>query len=233
MAKCYGVGVGPGDPELVTAKAIRLMQDADIVICPEKKTGSGSVAFEIAKTYLRDRMDCVRFMVFPMTGSKEEWEASWKGNADVMIDAWESGKDIVFLTLGDPSIYSTWSHLQPYLPKEMEREVVPGVPSFCAVAARVGTHLTLGDENLAVLNNADHGTLKAVEKWADTMVVMKPCRSVEVLRDWLEVNHLENYWSLVSECGKENEQILEGDINQLSQGLSYFSTMLIKKGDGK
>jgi precorrin-2/cobalt-factor-2 C20-methyltransferase len=224
--------VGPGDPELVTAKAIRLIQQANLVICPVKKKGAGSTAYEIVKEYAKDRKDDVQFMVFPMVGGTKDWEGSWIENAEAIGQAWRQGKEIAFLTLGDPSIYSTWAYLQPYLPDEMDREVVPGIPSFCAVSARLGRHLTLGDENLALLGHVNRQILEDAESWADTLVVMKPKRNTGDLKSWLEKEALANTWALVSECGKEKEKIIEGDLDQLDKNLPYFSTMIIRRRDG-
>lgn len=229
MAKLFGIGVGPGDPDLLTVKAIRLIQTADLVICPVKGKGEDSTAYEIAKEYLRERSGDVRIMVFPMAGRTKDWEISWRENAAEIEKAWRKGKNVAFLTLGDPSIYSTWSYLQPYLPEEMARQVVPGISSISAIAARLGTHLTLGDENMAILGKVDRGRLDDANAWADTLVIMKPKRSIDTLKRWIEEKVQADEWALVSECGKEKEMVINGDLSQLDCDLPYFSTMLIKR----
>ena len=230
MKKLFGIGLGPGDPELLTAKAIRLIQMADLIICPVKSEGANSTAYEIVKPYLNEGTGEVRMMVFPMVGRSKDWESSWVKNAAEIELAWNQGKSIAFLTLGDPSIYSTWSYLQAYLPDELEREVVPGITSFCAVSARLGSHLSLGDENMAILSKVNGETLDGLETWADTVVIMKPKRSIETLKSWIEEKNLTEEWILVSECGKENEKVMKGDLSQLNCDLPYFSTMLIRRG---
>lgn len=230
MANLYGVGVGPGDPDLVTYKAIQIMQKADLIICPEKEKGAGSTALEIVKKHIENRMDHVQMMVFPMAGKKETWEPSWKNNADQIVKAWKEGKEIAFLTLGDPSIYSTWSYLQDYLPKELIPEWIPGIPSFCAVSARLRKDLVLGDESLAIVPSADEESIRKALEWTDTLVVMKPKRAIASIRQILHDEELKGSWEMVGNCGKETEQIWKGSVEEMPEEIPYFTTMIVKTG---
>ncbi len=230
MANLYGVGVGPGDPDLVTFKAIQIMQKADLIICPEKAKGAGSTALEIVRKHIENRLDHVRLMVFPMAGMKETWEPAWKANAEQIVEAWKTGKEIAFLTLGDPSIYSTWSYLQGYLPKEIKPEWIPGVPAFCAVAARLNHDLVLGDENLAVVSSSEEEAMRSALTWADTLVIMKPKRAIASIRKILVDENLMELWEMVSNCGKETEKIWKGSVEDFPEEIPYFATMILKTG---
>ena len=108
--KFYGIGVGPGDPELITLKAIKVLKNIDIVISPESKKGKGSIAFNIAKEYLREDVKILN-LTFPMTYDNDVLEKYWKENADVINEKLKEGNNIVFLTLGDPMVYR-WFSLQ-------------------------------------------------------------------------------------------------------------------------
>ena len=230
MANLYGVGVGPGDPDLVTVKAIQILQKADLIICPEKAKGAGSTALEIVRKHIEDRLDHVRLMVFPMAGKKESWESSWKNNAEEIVKAWKDGKEIAFLTLGDPSIYSTWSYLQDFLPEELTPIWIPGVPSFCAVAARLGKELVLGDESLAIVPSADEESMRKALQWTDTLVVMKPKRAIASIRQILIDEDLTGSWEMVSNCGKKSEKVWNGSVDEMPEEIPYFATMIIKTG---
>lgn len=230
MAKLYGIGVGPGDPDLVTVKAIQILQKVDVIICPEKTKGAGSTALEIVKKHIKNRLDRVQMMVFPMVGKKEAWEPSWKNNAQEIVRAWKDGKEIAFLTLGDPSIYSTWSYLQDFLPEEIRPVWIPGIPSFCAVAARLGKELVLGDESLALVPSADEESIRKALKWTDTLILMKPKRAVDSIRKILIDEELTGSWEMISNCGKESERIWKGSVDELPGEVPYFATMILKTG---
>jgi precorrin-2/cobalt-factor-2 C20-methyltransferase len=230
MANLYGVGVGPGDPDLVTIKAIQILQKADLIICPEKAKGAGSTALGIVKKHIENRLDHVRLMVFPMTGKKETWEPAWRNNAEAIVEAWKAGKEIAFLTLGDPSIYSTWSYLQGYLPEELQPEWIPGVSSFCAVAARLQTDLVLGDQNLAIVSSSDEEAMRNALEWTDTLVVMKPKRAIASIHQILVDENLTGSWEMVSNCGKGIEKITRGSVDEFPEEIPYFATMIIKNG---
>lgn len=230
MANLYGVGVGPGDPDLVTFKAIQIMQKADLIICPEKAKGAGSTALEIVKKHIENRLDRVRLMEFPMAGTRESWEPLWKSNAKEIVQAWKGGKEIAFLTLGDPSVYSTWSYLQDYLPEDLRPEWIPGIPSFCAVAARLRKDLVVGDEALAIVPSADEESIRRALEWTDTLVVMKPKRAIGSIRQLIMDEESWGSWEMVGNCGKESEQVWRGCVDEIPDEIPYFSTMILKTG---
>ena len=150
--KLYGIGVGPGDPELMTLKAVRLIEECDIVAVPKSGEGEG-VARQIAKGAVKDfEQKNVIEVSMPMTRDPQVLEQSHQAAAQLIEGYLKEGKSVAFLTLGDPAIYSTYI----YVHKRVQQhgypvEMVPGVPSFCAVAAKLNTGLAEGAQPLHII----------------------------------------------------------------------------------
>lgn len=229
--KFYGIGVGPGDPGLLTVKAVELIQLADVIVCPESKKDEGSIALKIAEPYLRAETEQLA-LVFPMTHDKEILAAAWRENAIRIHQETEKGKILVFLTLGDPTVFSTYMYMIPYLLEQgVEVETVPGITSFTAVASRMNLPLTLGHETLAVvpLMKGCSNARAALENF-DNCVIMKPSHDSETLAALLLEMGLEDNFVLISRCGTDEETLCT-DIHELSSGkVPYLSTMIVKKG---
>ena len=115
--KFYGIGVGVGDPELLTIKAVNRLKNLDCIVLPEAKSGEGSTAFEIAKEYLKENTEKL-YLEFPMIKDLDKKIETRKNNAQIIARELEKGKNIGFLTIGDPMIYSTYSYVLDYLKKE-------------------------------------------------------------------------------------------------------------------
>ena len=138
----YGIGVGPGDPELMTLKAVRLIEQCDLVAVPKSGDGEG-VAKQIAQKAVPDfdKKELIEVSM-PMTRDPQVLEQSHQAAAEQIEGYLKEGKSVAFLTLGDPAIYSTYI----YVHKKVQQngfpvEMVPGVPSFCAVAAKLNVSL--------------------------------------------------------------------------------------------
>ena len=142
----YGVGVGPGDPELLTAKAIRLLRECDAVAAPKSADGR-QTALDIASPYIGQDKSILLFDM-PMTHDRQARNASHDAAADALCALLDEGKTVVFLTLGDPTVYSTYWYVHKRVTaRGYAAELVPGVPSFCAAAAAMGRALCEdGDE---------------------------------------------------------------------------------------
>lgn len=157
----YGVSVGPGDPELMTLKACRTIQSCGTVAFPQQvrkrdKTADPDgygLAFRIAEGALPQiRQKKLMPVSFPMTRDQEQLKAAHIQAARRLEEVLEGGEDIAFLTLGDVTIYSTFSYVQKIMEKDgFEVRLVSGVPSFCAAAARLGLPLVLGDQTLEIM----------------------------------------------------------------------------------
>ena len=225
--KFYGVGVGVGDEEELTLKAVRILKEADILVLPEAKKSEGSTAFEIIKDYLKEDTEKL-FLEFPMLEDAKEKEKIRKKNAEVIREELEKGKNVVFLTIGDPMVFSTYTYILEHLEETDIVETVPGVTSFGSMASRLNIPLVIGDEDLKIVSlNKNTDIYKEIENNTN-IVFMKLSRNFERLKKALEdTGNLENS-ILISNCGKENEEIIT-DVAS-AEKVHYFSTLILKKG---
>jgi len=228
----YGLGVGPGDPELLTLKAHRIIQSADVIISPTKQMGKPSIAYRIIEEYIQPETEC-RTMNFPMISLSKEREAlkkQWQENADVIQGDLDAGRDVVFLTLGDPMVFSTYSYVMEYLiARGVEVVTVSGVPAFCNLAAQINVPLTQGEESLGVVAMTQPmEEIRAILDAHRNIVVMKVSAGAAALADELKARGLEQSFALVSNIGMETQTIVR-DLDALYQKVPYLSTVLIKK----
>ena len=225
--KFYGVGVGVGDEEELTLKAVRILKEADILVLPEAKKSEGSTAFEIVKNYLREDAEKL-FLEFPMLEDVKEKEKIREENAKAIREELEKGKNVVFLTIGDPMIFSTYTYILEHLEETDIVETVPGITSFGSMASRLNIPLVIGDEDLKIVSlNKNTDIYKEIENNTN-IVFMKLSRNFERLKKALEdTGNFENS-ILISNCGKENEEIITDVAN--TEKVHYFSTLILKKG---
>ena len=220
------IGVGPGDSELITIKAVRLIKEASIIVVPVKKRGSTkSTALSIAKPYIED-MNKIRYVYFPMKldfQKDKSIQMLFEENGQLINSFIEDFKNVVFLTLGDPSVYSTFSYVQPFI---KDVNVVPGITSFLNGAARLKQSLCLGDESLCIINMTDK--LDKLEQSFSThssIVVMKVSTNQELLKRL--VLKYNRSLVLMSNIGLENESFTE-DHHALDKKLPYFTIGIIR-----
>ena len=183
--KFYGVGVGVGDEEELTLKAVRILKEADILVLPEAKKSEGSTAFEIVKNYLREDAEKL-FLEFPMLEDVKEKEKIREENAKAIREELEKGKNVVFLTIGDPMIFSTYTYILEHLEETDIVETVPGITSFGSMASRLNIPLVIGDEDLKIVSlNKNTDIHKEIENNTN-IVFMKLSRNFERLKKALE-----------------------------------------------
>lgn len=225
--KLWGVGVGPGDPELLTVKAVRVLREADVVIVPDASSGD-KVALNIAKDYLKDKE--IQFVKTPMVRDKTIMDAAHEQAADIICGLLDRGKQVAFLTLGDPAIYSTYMYIhQKVLRRGYPVEVVPGIPSFCAAAARLNQSLCLGREPLLIIPAShDQNDLMDVP---GNKVFMKAGKSILELQQALADRGLLDGASMVENCSMEDEHVYP-HFADLKEPSGYFSLVIVK-GDEK
>lgn len=221
------IGVGPGDKELLTVKAVRLIEEADIIMVPVKKRNStDSTALKIAEDYIEDRSK-VHYLYFPMVSiEKEDLEIQqiFKENASVIKDYLEQGKDVIYLTLGDSSVYSTFTYMADYLD---EVEYVPGIASFLQGAAHIGRPLCIGRESLAIINMTDEEEkIREFFRLHDNIVVMKVSANPSLLHELLTEG--KRQVTFLSNLGMKNESITD-ELSFLQGKVPYFTVAQVKR----
>lgn len=223
----YGVGVGPGDPELLTLKAVRVLKDCPVIAAPRTKNGA-MLALEI----VRQAVDLSGKRILPLDFSMErdrERQAAAHALAAAQVQPYlAGGQDVAMLNLGDVSIYATYSYLMESLRREgFEAVMVPGVPSFCAVAARLGESLTEGSTPLHIIP-ASYEPLEQALALPGTKVLMKSGKRIpKVIETLCETGHLEGA-SMVQECGLPGEAVYR-DLHAVPEPVGYFATIIVKE----
>ena len=240
-----GVGVGPGDPELMTLKAVRAIRECSVIAVPVsdnsleapvcEKAGTESqykeyldrcVAFGIARGAVpevekKDRI----FLPMPMIKEKDKLRNIHDMDADAVAEILEQGKDVVFLTLGDPTVYSTCMYVHKRLKRKgYPTELVPGIPSFCAAAARMDISLAENRQELHILP-ASYQIEKGLEL-PGTKVLMKAGRKMADVKQILMEKGLDA--EMVENCGMENEKVYLS-VEEIPEQAGYYSLLIVKE----
>ena len=225
--------VRPGDPRLLTVRAAGLLRESPVICAPRAGDDSESFALSIVSDYVDPARQKVLTAVFPMSMDKAVLDRAWSAAAGSVADELKDGRDVAFLTLGDPSLYSTYSYIlakvRERLP-EVESETVPGVSSISLAAARAGVDLALGQERLAVMPmGRDMEVIRKVLTDFDCMVLMKVTRNFDRLVGLLEDMGLLKNAVYVSRCGTDRERIIR-DLKSINENeLDYLSLVIVKK----
>ena len=216
----YGIGVGPGDPELLTVKAIHAIKEADVLIAPKTEKKEGSVALHIARPYLKPGIEIV-YQIFPMVKGFEKDDSAWEANKAEILSLLRAGKNVAFLTLGDPMFYSTYIYVYRLLAQEdVEVRTIPGVPAFAAIGSRVGYPIVEGDDVLAVI---------PATAPKENVVLMKVYKNADEVISLLEAHGLSQQAVLVSRAGLPEERIIRDISAHKGEPLNYLSTILTRR----
>jgi len=222
----YGIGVGPGDPELITLKAIKAIGRCDVVAAPDSGAEK-PLALHIAREYAAGIP--VLSLGMPMTHDKSELERSREKAADLIAAELDAGKNVGFLTLGDPMLYSTYSYLHRIIKtRGYDVKVIPGVTSFCAAAAALGEPLCEGGEALHIIP-ASYGYIEDALSLDGTKVLMKSGKKSEDAIELLKKKRMLSKAMLAERVGMEGERLVR-DLT-CETGAGYFSVIIIKGGD--
>lgn len=238
--KLFCVGCGPGDPELLTIKAVNIIKNAEVVFAPTARDGKPSIALSVVKRYLTKSAKTVS-LVFPMIKDRESLTYYWKRNALEIANAVKSDKRVVYLTVGDPALYSTWIYVHRELTfnhEDVEIEIVPGVTSMFAFAARAKMSLAEGNETVAIIPACyDLNRIKQVANCCDTLIFLKDGRYFGRVIEMLS----EAGFADDSSIGIAQELSAEGEIlkvNKLRDLVGnkgpverYFSIMVAKRNN--
>ncbi len=233
----YGIGVGPGDPELITVKGARILGQCRRVFVPKARTASESVALSIAGRYLKKDSQ-VQELVFPMTPDRMELSQRWEESAREITAVLETGEDACFLTLGDPLLYSTYIYLLRALRARLpgvEVVTVPGVPAFAAAAALTDFPIGEAKQPVTIVPVADD--LEAVRQSLNTggtVVLMKIGKRLGEIVKLLDEAGVIDRSVFVAHAGMGEERV-ESDLRKLRQEgpeAGYLSIILVQTEGG-
>lgn len=232
--KLYGIGVGPGDPELLTVRAKSILENASTIAYPVNKKGEVSTALEIVKSAVDVSDKKIIELLFSMDPDDSVRRKCRSDAIKTIGEILDEGADITMVTLGDVGVYSTYM----YVDEEVrglgyETEVVPGITSFCSGAAKARIPLMIGDEGLAVVSMAknNNASLESALSGFDNTVVMKAWNSMDSLLETMRKHGLkEDDATVISNIGMEGEYI--GPID-LGRKYGYFTTVIIKRRKGE
>ena len=227
----YGIGVGPGDPELLTVKAIKAIEQVDVLIAPKTEKKDGSVALTVAKPYLKKDVEIV-YQVFPMVkGFAENSTDAWESNKQEILELLRAGKNVAFLTIGDPMFYSTYIYVFRLLENEgVDIQTIPGIPAFAAIGSQLGYPIVEGDDVLSIIPaTASPEKVEKAMQAADNVVLMKVYKNFEEVADMLDKNEMAEQAVLVSRAGLDDEKIIYDVLAHKKEKLNYLSTILTRK----
>lgn len=220
----YGVGVGPGDPELMTQKAVRLIRENG-VIAVAGKDAKETAAYRIAASVVPEIADKELVPVYmPMVRDRELIEQEHRKGAALLESYLDQGRNVVYITLGDPSIYCTFSYLQEILLADgYDVEIVPGITSFCAAAAVLKTPLAEWDEPLHIVP-AVHKTDEKLDQNGN-YVLMKPASHMPEIKQLLRQSGRKVF--AAENCGMENERIYRS-AEEIPDDAGYYTLIVAK-----
>lgn len=226
-AVVYGVGVGPGDPSLLTLKAAEVLGRTSLLVAPQAVEGGESVALGIVSAHLPADCEVVE-AVFPMSEDAEHKMAAATGVASRLADAARAGHVAAFVTLGDTMLYSTWGYVVRALRRDhadITIETVPGVPAFCACVAALGEPLAEGRDAVLIWPDAPPTDLSPLLAVAPNIVAMKAGRNLAALVEAADAAGARV--SAAQRCGMSRERV-EADAGELVGGtVEYFTTAII------
>jgi len=225
------VGVGPGDPELLTLKAARILQETQVIAAPVSQPDGDSYALSIASDFLNSQQAVLK-LHFPMVRDVATRTEHRRAAAQRLADELTAGRDVAFLTEGDPLLHSTFGHVLRHLPDELPVEVIPGVSSITAAAAQMKKPLVNADQKLAIIPAAS-GNLPALRQALldfDTVVLLKVNRVFDRLLDLLDDVGLLQQAALVERASHAAGRVMT-DIHELrGADVHYLSLLVVHTG---
>lgn len=230
--KLYGIGIGPGDPSLLTLKASRILEKVDTIFVPRSSLDSSSWARSIVEAVV-DQDKNFQELTFPMTTDKAILNKYWLSAAAKIAQEIKKGRQAAFVTIGDPFIYSTYMYLLKTMQKnfpEIEVETVPGISAFNAASARLNFGLVEGYQRLAVIAvSKDLNKAREALKDFDTVVLMKVGAKLDQVITLLKELRLLNNSVLISRAGLPDEKIVRNLAFIKDKKIGYLSVILVRK----
>lgn len=220
----YGVGVGPGDERLLTLMAVDTLRNADMIVVPD--TGGEKTALKIVSNYIKDKE--ILYCEMPMTRDEDRLRISHNKAAEIICSELDKGLQLAFITLGDPTVYSTYMYIhRRVLEKGYDAKIINGIPSFCAAAAKLNISLCDKEEALHIIPSS-YDNLEKLLELDGNKVLMKSGKSILDVKEKLKSKNLINQAKMVECCYMENEKIYE-NLEELTENSSYFSIIIVKE----
>ena len=233
MTACfYGIGVGPGDPELLTLKAVRLIQSADI-ICYLKTSKGQSLARDIAQNWITTQQD-LPILMPPMRIQRGKINQTYDQAAKDISQLLDQGKNIAFLCEGDPFFFGSYIYLYQRLHKNYSCHIISGISSIHASSALAGIPLVQQNENLAVLSsrNTDEELLQGLKQFSSVVIMKAGLHRARLVR--LIIDAKREQQACYIERAGQTEEIIQHDISSLPKTAGdYFSLFLISQNGKK
>ncbi|MFA7060948.1 MAG: precorrin-2 C(20)-methyltransferase [Pedobacter sp.] len=232
MPTLYAVGVGPGDPELLTRKGERILRQAEVIVAPVSNPAEASVALETVWQFLDEDRQEIIIHQFPMTSDTVRLVPAWQEVAALIASRVEAGRDVAFITIGDPLFYSTFIYLlrifqvsYPHIPVE----IVPGISSIHASAAQALIPLAEGDQSLIIIP-ATAGVVKITDALAryETVVMLKVKPVYNDILQLLRKTGREDSTLFVERVGSMQQKILTDFAEIATHTPDYLSLMIVK-----
>jgi precorrin-2/cobalt-factor-2 C20-methyltransferase len=243
--KLYVIGIGPGDPELMTLKAARILKDVSCIFVPKGREEGSSLALSIVQAAISLANKEIVEAYFPMRKTvsspgfgvqspevRQELDTKWNETVEAVLDRLDRGIDAAFITIGDPGIYSTFYYLYDKLLERQPAiaiEIVPGISSINAAAARAGLYLGLGNDRIAVLPANYLDSLEETLAKFDTVVLMKVNKVFGAVRDMVNRMNLAANATFVVRAGMDDERVYKDISLVREEDLNYFSLMIVRK----
>ena len=232
MATVYAVGVGPGDPELLTRKAERILRSVDVILAPVSNPSEASVALGTIREFIDEERQEIIVHQFPMTSDKSRLIPAWQEAAALIATQVEAGRSVAFITIGDPLFYSTFIYLLRILREQWPHlpiEIIPGISSINAAAAEAALPLVEGDEKMVVIPaTAGIEQIKAALARYETVVLLKVKPLYADIIELLRTSGREQRTVFVERVGSSRQKVLSDFSDIATHVPDYLSLMIIK-----
>lgn len=231
LGTLYGVGVGPGDPDLLTLKAVDILNTVPKIFAACSSKNNYSIAENIIRKHIGDRK--VEKLPFPMCDDQSILQEAWRDNGERLLASLRQGVDCAFITLGDPLTYSTFSYLHKtikMIAPDLQVVSIPGITSFQAAASAANIPLSEGEETLVIVSGAKGGLkLEQVIKTADNVVMLKTYRQFEDIYNTLENLDMVSKATFLCNLGSEQQTIVRDMTHLKNSTTPYLSLIIVKK----